>query len=59
MLNGKEYIRKILCGNPIQCYEAIRMKPHVFLNLCDKLKMIGLLQDRKEVSVEEGLSMSL
>ena len=58
MQSGKEYIREILCGNPIQCYEAIRMKPHVFLNLCDKLKMMDLLQDCKEVSVE-GLAMSL
>ncbi|XP_023735049.1 uncharacterized protein LOC111882910 [Lactuca sativa] len=58
MLSGKEYIREILCGNPIQCYVAIRMKPHVLLNFCDKLKMMGLLQDRKEVSVEEGLSMT-
>ena len=59
MLSGKEYIREIMCGNPIQCYDAIRMKPHVFLNLCDKLKMMNLLQDCNEVSVEEGLAMSL
>ncbi|KAL7586506.1 hypothetical protein Lser_V15G37054 [Lactuca serriola] len=31
MLSGKEYIREIMCGNPNQCYEAIRMKPHYVL----------------------------
>ncbi|GJZ51890.1 hypothetical protein Tco_0606405 [Tanacetum coccineum] len=54
MLSGKEYVREILCGNPIQCYESFRMKPHVFLNLCDKLKMMELLQDTSDVSVEEA-----
>lgn len=31
----------------------------MFLNLCDKLKMLSLLQDSMDVSVEEGLVMSL
>ncbi|KAK9047825.1 hypothetical protein SSX86_033213 [Deinandra increscens subsp. villosa] len=35
------------------------MKPHVFLNLCDKLKLLGLLQHSRDVSVEEGLAMTL
>ena len=35
------------------------MIPHVFLNLCDKLKMMDLLQDCKEISVEEGMTISL
>ena len=50
MLSGKEYIKKILCGNPIQCNESFRMKPYVFLNLCDRLKLLGLLQDSLNVS---------
>lgn len=59
ILSGKEYTREILCGNPIQCYELFRMKPHVFLNLCDKLKLLGLLQDSRDVSVEEALGITL
>ena len=59
MLSGKEYVREILCGNPTICYESFRMKPHVFWNLCDKLKMMELLKDTRDVSVEEGLAMSL
>lgn len=59
MLSGKEYVREVMCGHPATCYESFRMRRHVFLNLCDKLKMMDLLQDRKDVSVEEGLAMSL
>ena len=59
VLSGKEYIREVVCGNPIQCYESFRMKPHVFLNLCDKMKQLGLLKDSRNVSVEEGMAMSL
>nr|XP_043639264.1 protein ALP1-like [Erigeron canadensis] len=58
-LSEKEYLREIVCGNPIQCYELFRMKPHVFLNLCDKLKLLGLLQDSRNVSIEEGMAMTL
>nr|GFA91090.1 protein ALP1-like [Tanacetum cinerariifolium] len=25
MLSGKEYIREIICGNPIQCYKSFRI----------------------------------
>ena len=35
------------------------MKPHVFLNLCDRLKLFSLLQDSRNVSVNEGLVMGL
>lgn len=31
----------------------------MFLNLCDNLKMLGLLQDSSNVSIEEGLAMGL
>ena len=47
--SGKEYIREVVYGNPIQCYESFRMKPHVFLNLCDKMKQLGLLKDSRIV----------
>ncbi|PIA58824.1 hypothetical protein AQUCO_00500634v1 [Aquilegia coerulea] len=59
ILRGKEYILEVLEGNPTRCFESFRMKPHVFRNLCDRLKMIKVLQDQKDVSVEEGLAMGL
>ncbi|PIA29519.1 hypothetical protein AQUCO_05900030v1 [Aquilegia coerulea] len=59
ILTGKEYILEVLEGNPTRCFESFRMKPHVFRNLCDRLKMMKVLQDQKDVSVEEGLAMGL
>ena len=59
MLSGKEYILEILVGNPNKCYEGFWIKPHVFKNLCDKLKMMNLLCDANNVSVEEGVAMAL
>ncbi|XP_055961841.1 protein ALP1-like [Mercurialis annua] len=59
MLSGKEYILEVLVGNPTRCYEGFRMKPHVFKNLCNRLKMMNLLHDAKDVSVEEGVAMGL
>ena len=59
MLSGKEYIVEVLLGNPTRCYESFRMAPHVFVNLCNRLKLMGLLKDNKNVSVEEGVAMGL
>ncbi|PIA28380.1 hypothetical protein AQUCO_07000009v1 [Aquilegia coerulea] len=59
ILRGKEYILEVLEGNPTRCFESFRMKQHVFRNLCDRLKMMKVLQDQKDVSVEEGLAMGL
>lgn len=59
MLSGKQYILEVLVGNPTRCYESFRMKPHVFRNLCDRLKMMHVLQDSRNVSAEEGLAMGL
>ena len=59
MLSGKEYILKVLIENPSRCYEGFRMKSYVFKNLRDELKMMNLLCDANNVSVEEGVAMSL
>ncbi|KAL5699871.1 hypothetical protein ACHQM5_030707 [Ranunculus cassubicifolius] len=59
MLSGKNYIIEVLVGNPTRCFESFRMKPHVFMNLCVRLKMMGVLEDTKDVSAEEGLAMGL
>ena len=59
MLSGKAYILEVLVGNPSRCYEGFRMKPHVFRNLCDRMKMMGLLKDQRDVIVEEGVAMGL
>ena len=59
MLSGKEYIIEVLLENPIRCYESFRMAPHVFVNLYNRLKLMGLLKDNKNVSVVEGVVMGL
>ena len=35
-----------------------RMKPHVFKNWYDKMKMMGLLKDQRDISVE-GVAIGL
>ncbi|KAL4340384.1 hypothetical protein GQ457_08G015210 [Hibiscus cannabinus] len=57
--DGKAYVMEILYGNPTVCYEMFRMKKHVFLNFCDRLKVDKLLEDEKKVSVEETVAMFL
>ncbi|KAL4362901.1 hypothetical protein GQ457_04G018590 [Hibiscus cannabinus] len=59
ILDGKAYVMDILSGNPTVCYEMFRMKKHVFLNLCDRLKVDKLLEDEKKVLVEEAVAMLL
>ena len=59
MFSGKAYILEVLVGNPSRCYEGFRMAPHVFRNLCDRMKMLRLLKDQRDVSVEEGVAMRL
>ena len=58
MLCGKKYILEVFVGNPTRCYEGFQMAPHVFRNLFDKLKMMKLLRDSRDVSVE-GVAMGL
>ena len=59
MLSGKAYIFEVLIGNSSRCYVGFHMKLHVFINLCDKIKMMGLLKDQRDVSVEKGVAMGL
>ncbi|XVF02620.1 hypothetical protein REPUB_Repub04eG0190700 [Reevesia pubescens] len=59
ILSGKAYVMEILYGNPTVCYEMLRMRKHVFLNFCDRLKVDHLLNDEKMISVEEAVAMFL
>ncbi len=59
MLTGKAYVIEVLQGHPARCFENFRMRPHVFLNLCDRLKRLNLLKDERDVSVEEALAICL
>ena len=58
-LRWRKYILGVLLENPTRCYEEFHMKPHIFTNLYDRLKMRNLLQDFRDVSVEEGVVMGL
>ena len=51
MLSGKEYIVEVLLGNPTRYYKSFRMAPHVFVNLCNRLKLMVLLKDKKKILV--------
>lgn len=58
-LTGNQYIAELLSGHPSRCYEQLRVKPHVFLLLCERLKGLNVLQDTRNVSAEEQLAIGL
>ena len=43
MLQGRAYILEVLVENLTRCYENFHMRPHVFRNLYDQLKMISFI----------------
>ena len=59
MLKGKACILEVLLGNLARCYENFQMSPHVSRNLCNQLKMMNLISDSRDVSVQKSVVMGL
>ena len=55
---GHAWVREILQGHPIRCYEMFRMEKHIFLKLCTELVDHGLKPTSRMV-VEEMVAMFL
>ncbi|KAL3720411.1 hypothetical protein ACJRO7_005259 [Eucalyptus globulus] len=60
-LSGPEWMRELICGHSDRIYEAFRMERHVFLNLCDLMRIRGWLKDSRYVRIDEqvGIFLSL
>ena len=59
ILTGRMYTLEFLAGHEARCYESFRMEKHVFMNLCNTLKVVANLNNGKNVSVEEAVAMFL
>ncbi|XP_059658403.1 protein ALP1-like [Cornus florida] len=51
-LQGHAYMLEILSGHPARCFQMFRMEVHVFINLCERLKGLGL-KDSRYLTVQE------
>ncbi|KAL3747615.1 hypothetical protein ACJRO7_016420 [Eucalyptus globulus] len=58
-LSGEEWIREIVHGHSDRIYEAFRMERHVFLNLCDLMRVRGWLKDSRFVQIDEQVGIFL
>jgi len=58
-LSGAEWIREIVHGHSDRIYEAFRMERHVFLNLCDLMRVRGWLKDSRFVQIDEQVGIFL
>ncbi|XP_071723098.1 uncharacterized protein [Rutidosis leptorrhynchoides] len=56
-LSGRAYMEEVLNGHPIRSYDLFRMRSHIFRKLCNRLRDMDLLQDQRNISVEEGIAM--
>ncbi|CAH9126374.1 unnamed protein product [Cuscuta epithymum] len=59
ILTGNAYIDELMTGHPLRCYENFRMKPHVFLHLCERLKNLDVLHDSRYLRAGEQLGIGL
>ncbi|KAL0015691.1 hypothetical protein SO802_002760 [Lithocarpus litseifolius] len=53
------WLMDCLMGNETKCYEIFRMKPHVFLQLCNVLQHTYGLQHIRHIRLEELVSICL
>ncbi|KAL3729019.1 hypothetical protein ACJRO7_033591, partial [Eucalyptus globulus] len=58
-LLGSEWIREIISGHSDRIYEAFRMERHVFLNLCDLMRVRGWLKDSRYIRIDKQIGIFL
>ncbi|KAK9983014.1 hypothetical protein SO802_032539 [Lithocarpus litseifolius] len=56
---GYIWLMDCLTGNETKCYEMFRMKPHVFLQLCNVLQHTYGLQHTRHIRLEESVGICL
>ncbi|KAI3453559.1 hypothetical protein Pfo_010222 [Paulownia fortunei] len=59
MYRGHRFVMDVINGHHERCHQLFRMEKHVFLRLAKELRQINLLNDSREVSVEEQLAIFL
>ena len=56
---GYMWLMDCLTGNEMKCHEMFRMKPYVFLQLCNVLQHIYGLQHIRHIRLEESIGICL
>ncbi|KAI3447131.1 hypothetical protein Pfo_003796 [Paulownia fortunei] len=59
MYREHRFVMDVINGHHERCHQLFRMEKHVFLRLAKELRQINLLNDSREVSVEEQLAIFL
>ncbi|KAI3458942.1 hypothetical protein Pfo_015605 [Paulownia fortunei] len=59
MYQGHRFVMDVINGHHERCHQLFRMEKHVFLRLAKELQQINLLNDSRELSVEEQLAIFL
>ncbi|KAK6161036.1 hypothetical protein DH2020_004417 [Rehmannia glutinosa] len=59
MYRGHRFVMDVINGHHKRCHQLFRMEKHVFLRLTKELRQRNLLNDSREVSVEEQLAIFL
>ena len=59
MHRGVAYILEVFLENQTGYYENFCMRPYVFRNLCDQLKMVSLIGNSKDMSIKESVAMGV
>ncbi|CAN1237177.1 L10-interacting MYB domain-containing protein [Linum grandiflorum] len=58
-LQGHDWVRELLEGNPTRIYESLRMDKRTFRIFCEDLKQHGGLKATKNIGVEEQVAIFL
>ncbi|XP_049931474.1 uncharacterized protein LOC126409606 [Nymphaea colorata] len=56
---GSRFVDNIINGHPRNCLDLMRMDRNSFITLCDMLKEKNLVEDGREISVEEQFAIFL
>jgi len=55
----EKWMREVLANHPIQCVNAFRMEPHLFMKLCEELSIKYGLKSSRQTSIIEKVRISL
>ncbi|KAF3781703.1 putative nuclease [Nymphaea thermarum] len=56
---GSSFVQLMLEGHPRNCMDLLRMDRHTYMTLCTTLRTRNLLEDAREISLEEQVAIFL
>lgn len=56
---GRQFVEELIHGHPDQCHFLLRMRPKVFLELCDTIEKKYKMRSSHNVTVKESVAMFL